>query len=317
MTHRPARCASRPGRSWRFAAYAGLAFAIASASAACDAVLDIQEYPAGSVADASLDDATLADTEGHDTGRTDAPVSDAQADVTDAAHEDTRGPDAADDATATDADASRDAADEAHDAELVDAVGSNDSPSGDSTGETGMADTGVADTGVADSGVADSDAADASGDSTLPADSTSPFPDGGPSWPGTYSCLIANDILLTEPFAGPTDPVVSTDLIVTETGTSIVATFTSDGGIDCSMLLQDEGNGTATLDPPDTQTCIFYLSSPVGGVSVTLTFDGGGSATLRPPSLRADGLMNIVTDGPGVALGTMGTGTMSVDCTLL
>ena len=100
MTHRPARCASRPGRSWRFAAYAGLAFAIASASAACDAVLDIQEYPAGSVADASLDDATLADTEGHDTGRTDAPVSDAQADVTDAAHEDTRGPDAAADASA-------------------------------------------------------------------------------------------------------------------------------------------------------------------------------------------------------------------------
>jgi len=140
-------------------------------------------------------------------------------------------------------------------------------------------------------------------------------PSGGSPWAGVYACTVAESVTVTAPLATTLDTTNTADMTITESGTTLTANFTGDGGLACVLTFADDGGGSAVLTPATGQGCNVTANSPIGPVPVTVTFTAGGTATLSGASLKADNLAISAADGPGGTLGIKGTGTLSADCT--
>jgi len=132
-----------------------------------------------------------------------------------------------------------------------------------------------------------------------------------------YSCTIAENVNVTAPITTTLNTSNAAEMSVTQSGTTITATLTGDSGLTCKLTFLDGDNDSATLNPPDTQSCNITASTQVGPVPVTVTFTKGGTANQSGNSLKADNLAISVKDGPGGTLGVKGTGTLSADCTAM
>jgi hypothetical protein len=137
---------------------------------------------------------------------------------------------------------------------------------------------------------------------------------GGAGWAGGYTCTISYTATLTAPFHTTQMGSAATVMTVTETGTALSAVFSSDAGLGCTLTFKDNGNDTGTLNPADTQSCDFPITTPIAA-NIKITFDNGGTAILSGTSLKADNLPASFSDGTGTTLGIMGMGTVSADCT--
>jgi hypothetical protein len=147
-----------------------------------------------------------------------------------------------------------------------------------------------------------------------PVDSGPPPPpvDAGPpmgSLAGSYVCMLSGTATVNAGGTTTTQTIpLNPDLVVTESGTSVMTTLTADGGVDCMMAFTAAGSGA---DINSGQTCSINVN--VGfPVEVTLAFlmpgtllpgaNGGLTASLPFNLTAADNL-------------AMGTGTMTGPCT--
>jgi hypothetical protein len=152
-----------------------------------------------------------------------------------------------------------------------------------------------------------------------PTDSATEAPpsDGNPAmgFVGVYSCTLPYMIHVSSPVSTTLSSSASVQVTFSETGTVLSAVLVGDGGLSCTITFKDNGNGTATLAPADTQFCDGTFATPIGSVSAQLLFYMGGNADLEPAGFSTSNLPIKVSDGPGSTLGIVGTGTLSAACT--
>jgi hypothetical protein len=129
-------------------------------------------------------------------------------------------------------------------------------------------------------------------------------------FPGTYQCNL-NGMANVSGLGMYNLPFDGT-MMVTETGTAIVAAIMGEGGMDCTLDFTDKGNMVAGVNAG--QMCMITAM----GVAATLTFvsmagdDAGppGTATLAGTTITADLPFHLSALGGSVT----GTGTLTGPC---
>jgi hypothetical protein len=164
------------------------------------------------------------------------------------------------------------------------------------------------------------DAGSAVADATAPVDSSTSRTDaaagdasGSAGFTGMYSCSASFSASITSPFPDMIAESPTATLDITETGTTLTAALTAetDAGplLTCTFTFQDDGNGSASLDPPG-QTCTTTLD----GIPLTITVSSGGDATLSGSSLDVSNI-DVTIANNGGAITVAGTATLSANCT--
>jgi hypothetical protein len=175
------------------------------------------------------------------------------------------------------------------------------------TTDTGSTTTDSGNTGINDSGSGTTDTGSGSNDSSAPPeDSSAPPTDGSSStgFPGTYTCMLQGMANISGigqenlPFDGM--------MVVTQTGSAIVAVLTADGGTDCTVDFTATSSSVATVNA--NQMCVVTSM----GIQATLTFTSPtGTATLSGSTVTANMPFNVSALSGAVT----GTGTLTGPCT--